>query len=185
MNINDIRLINSLIQKRINIAFKSVIGLKGDKGDKGDPFEYEDFTPEQLLALKGEPGITPVKGVDYFDGEDGAPGNDGYTPIKGVDYFDGDQGIPGNDGYTPIKGVDYFDGLPGQDGSDGEDGYTPVKGVDYFDGEKGDKGDPGDPGSDATVTKSAVEAVLTGEIISHSHASSGGLSQAQILTRQL
>lgn len=70
----------------------------------------------------------------------------------------------------------------------GDDGYTPVKGVDYFDGakgDKGDKGDQGDPGSDATVTKSAVESVLTGEISSHSHANSGGLTQAQILTRQL
>lgn len=37
----------------------------------------------------------------------------------------------------------------------------------------------------ATVTKESVEAVLTGEIDSHSHASSGGLTQAQILTRQL
>ena len=33
---------------------------KGDKGDKGEPFEYEDFTPEQLE------GLTPQKGVDYF-----------------------------------------------------------------------------------------------------------------------
>lgn len=61
-------------------------------------------------------------------------------------------------------------------------------------GPKGDKGDTGDTGdvgpqgpagSDATVTKLAVESVLTGEISSHSHASSGGMTQAQILTRQL
>lgn len=26
------------------------------KGDKGDPFTYDDFTPEQLAALKGEKG---------------------------------------------------------------------------------------------------------------------------------
>ena len=53
-------------------------------------------------------------------------------------------------------------------------------------GPKGDKGDPGakgDPGNDATVTKVAVEAVLTGEISTHSHA--GGMTQAQILIRQL
>lgn len=53
-------------------------------------------------------------------------------------------------------------------------------------GDKGDKGDSGVAGSDATVTKEAVEAVLTGEVDSHSHAGgSGGLTQAQILTRQL
>ena len=152
MNISDIRLVTSLIKRRIDVSAK---GLTGPKGDKGDPFEYEDFTPEQLLALKGDPG------------------EPGYTPVKGVDYFDG---TPGQDGYTPIKGVDYFDGI------NGAPGYTPIKGVDYFDGVKGDKGDPG---SDATVTKQAVESVLIGEISSHSHASSGGLSQAQILARQL
>lgn len=33
--------------------------FKGDKGDKGDPFTYDDFTAEQLIALKGTDGITP------------------------------------------------------------------------------------------------------------------------------
>jgi hypothetical protein len=43
-------------------------------------------------------------------------------------------------------------------------------------------GRDGMDGSDATVTQQAVEAVLTGEISSHSHAGgSGGLTQAQIL----
>ena len=42
------------------------------KGEKGDSFTYEDFTPEQLQALKGA---------------DGVDGKDGYTPIKGTDYF--------------------------------------------------------------------------------------------------
>ena len=32
------------------------------KGEKGDPFTYDDFTPEQLEALKGQPG---AKGDDY------------------------------------------------------------------------------------------------------------------------
>lgn len=30
------------------------------KGDKGEPFRYEDFTPEQLAALKGEKGETVI-----------------------------------------------------------------------------------------------------------------------------
>jgi len=42
-------------------------------------------------------------------------------------------------------------------------------------------GRDGMDGSDATVTQQAVEAVLTGEISSHSHAGGGGgLTQAQI-----
>ena len=38
-------------------------GEQGPRGDKGDPFRYEDFTPEQLAALKGPKGDK---------GEDGA-----------------------------------------------------------------------------------------------------------------
>ena len=30
------------------------------KGDKGDPFKYSDFTPEQLTALKGADGVSPI-----------------------------------------------------------------------------------------------------------------------------
>ena len=92
---------------------------------------------------KGLPGYTPIKGIDYFDGEQGPKGDDGYTPIKGVDYFDGEKG---DDGYTPIKGVDYFDGQDGLPGLPGQDGYTPIKGVDYFDGQDGLPGLPGQDG---------------------------------------
>lgn len=38
------------------------------QGPKGDPFRYEDFTPEQLEALKGPKGD---KGEDGRDGRDG------------------------------------------------------------------------------------------------------------------
>ena len=41
--------------------------VKGDKGDKGDAFTYADFTPEQLESLKGK---TPVRGVDYWTEKD-------------------------------------------------------------------------------------------------------------------
>jgi hypothetical protein len=134
---------------------------------------YTGTEQEWLLSLKGADGI---KGDTGDRGLQGLPGNDGTT------------GQTGQAGYTPIKGVDYFDGVKGDTGSTGtpgSNGYTPVKGIDYFDGAKGDKGDqgiPGQNGSDATVTKPAVEAVLTGEISTHTHAGgSGGLNQQQIL----
>ena len=41
--------------------------VKGDKGDKGDAFTYEDFTAEQLASLKGP---APVRGVDYWTESD-------------------------------------------------------------------------------------------------------------------
>ena len=37
---------------------------------KGEPGSFESLTPEQKASLKGDPGITPVKGVDYFTQED-------------------------------------------------------------------------------------------------------------------
>ncbi len=61
-----------------NDVFKGDKGDKGDKGEKGDigePFTYDDFTEEQLSALKGEKGdtgYTPVKNVDYWTEEDKA-----------------------------------------------------------------------------------------------------------------
>lgn len=105
----------------------------------------------------GEPGYTPIKGVDYFDGEDG------YTPIKGKDYFDGEPG------YTPVKGRDYFDG---ENGKDGKDGYTPIKGVDYFDGVDGQNGKDGqdyiltaqDKEEIANLTIETISPVLDGKM---------------------
>ena len=93
-----------VIITNIGDATNAILDITIPRGYKGDDFVYSDFTVEQLLALTGPSGYTPIKGVDYIDGLDGDPG---YTPIKGVDYFDG------NDGYTPIKGVDYNDGAPG------------------------------------------------------------------------
>lgn len=54
---------------------QGVQGPKGDKGDtgekgeKGDAFTYEDFTPEQLVLLKGEQGEKGDKGDEYDDTE--------------------------------------------------------------------------------------------------------------------
>ena len=104
-------------------------------GKQGEAFTYEDFTPEQLAELKGEkgdPGYTPVKGKDYFDGAAG------YTPQKGVDYFDGDKGDDGvsathswNGTTLTVKsasGTSSAD-LKGEKGDTGESGVvTPVGG---------------------------------------------------------
>ena len=54
---------------QIAYALDSTIGTEVEwiaslKGEQGDPFEYEDFLPAQLEALK------PKKGTDYFDGDD-------------------------------------------------------------------------------------------------------------------
>lgn len=46
-------------------SLKGLQGPQGEPGPKGAPFQYEDFTPEQLEALKGPKGD---KGEDGRDG---------------------------------------------------------------------------------------------------------------------
>ena len=59
-------------------------GEKGDKGDKGNAFTYEDFTPEQLLALKGEKGDKGDAGEQGPQGPKGDPGEPGGTGEQGI-----------------------------------------------------------------------------------------------------
>lgn len=48
-------------------------GPKGDKGDKGDAFTYQDFTDEQLAALKGKDGedakINGINSISIVQGD--------------------------------------------------------------------------------------------------------------------
>lgn len=101
---------------------ESLAGAGALKGEKGDPFTYDDFTPEQLLALKGENGIdgksayqlavekgfvgTEAEWIISLKGETGSIGP------QGIQGEIGPQGVPGTDGYTPEYGVDY--GTPEQ-----------------------------------------------------------------------
>lgn len=41
-------------------------GEKGERGEKGDPFTFDDFTPEQLAALKGEKGEKGDTGREHI-----------------------------------------------------------------------------------------------------------------------
>lgn len=95
-------------------------------GETPDP--VQNWLDEAEAALADIPqainaALEEAKESGDFKGD---PGEDGYTPVKGVDYFDGQDGQDGQDGYTPVKGVDYFDGQDGQDGQDGADGVSPT-----------------------------------------------------------
>ena len=49
---------------------KGIDYFDGEPGAPGKDFKYEDFTPEQLAALKGEPGEKGDPGADYILTED-------------------------------------------------------------------------------------------------------------------
>lgn len=121
-------------------AWTDVGPLKGPKGDtgaqgpKGDPFTYDDFTPEQLAALKGE------KGEDGSPGKDGTPGTDGITPhigdngnwfIGSTDTGKPSRGAPGQDGAPGSPGKDGTDGAPGAPGADGKSAYASAQSGGY------------------------------------------------------
>ena len=61
----------------VDNAIAAIELTPGPKGDKGDAFTYDDFTPEQLAALKGADGKDGVDGQNGIDGKDGVDGQDG------------------------------------------------------------------------------------------------------------
>ncbi len=71
------------------------------------------------IIIKGIPGKTPQKGVDYFDGKDGRDGKDGKNGLKGEK---GDKGDTGNSGKDGRDGKDGKNGIKGKDGKNGKDG---------------------------------------------------------------
>ena len=94
-------------EKLIGELSQGVEYYKGERGPKGDAFTYEDFTQEQLNALKGpqgEPGVKGDKG-DAFTYAD-------FTQEQ-LEALRGPQGIQGVPGETGPAGE------PGQSGKDG------------------------------------------------------------------
>ena len=103
------------------------------------------YTPTEKLTLEGLAQRVDDAVADMIRRADSGE-FDGHTPVKGVDYFDGEKGDKGDpftyEDFTPeqlasLKGDKGDKGDNGIDGKDGADGYTPVKGIDYFDGVNG------------------------------------------------
>lgn len=93
---------------------ESLAGAGALKGEKGDPFTYDDFTPEQLLALKGQNGIdgksayqlavdggfvgTEAEWIASLKGETGSIGPIGPQGKTGATGATGPQGKQGKTG---------------------------------------------------------------------------------------
>ena len=205
-------------------------GADGDNGreielQKGETYiqwRYigdENWTNLILIAdLKGsdgDDGITPEKGVDYFDGVDGDDGRE-IELQKGETYiqwrYAGEEswtnliaiadlkGNKGDDGVTPVKGVDYFDGADGDDGREielqkgetyiqwryaGEESWINLIAIADLKGMQGDAG----PNNITTATTTNLTGILTGNgsIVGYIAAPSGavvGISDTQTLTNK-
>ena len=130
---------------------------------------FEGTEAEWLISLKGEKGETGPKGDKGDTGEKGATGERGPQGLqgeRGLQGVQGEQGEPGIQGPIGPKGEKGDQGEPGPKGEPGANGAPGVQGPK---GDPGEKGEKGDPGSDASVTKQNVEAVLTGNITTHTH----------------
>ena len=102
---------------------ESLAGAGALKGEKGDPFTYDDFTPEQLLALKGETGIEG-KSAYQIAVEKGFIGTETewIASLKGEIGPMGPQGIQGKTGPQGIQGEIGPQGIQGKVGPIGPQG---------------------------------------------------------------
>lgn len=121
---------------------------------KGDPFLYEDFTPEQLEALrgpKGDPGpltfadFTPEQ-IEILRGPQGVKGATGSRGPQGIQGIQGPIGPIGPQGEIGPIGPQGPKGDKGATGSRGATGATGPKGDTGPIGPQGIKGDTGDIG---------------------------------------
>lgn len=152
---------------RGNDGKPGLTGPEGKQGPKGDPFRFEDFTQEQLNALRGPKGDPGIQGPQGEPGIQGKPFtyND-FTPEQlNALKVKGDKGDPGIQGIQGPKGdpFTYKDFTPEQleklKGPKGDPGIQGIQGKPFtyedFTQEqlnalkvKGDKGEQGDKGAD-------------------------------------
>lgn len=137
-------------------------GEQGEPGPKGDPFRYEDFTPEQLNALKGPKGDKGDPGVQGIQGPKGEPFRYSDFTSDQLDILRGPMGPRGEDGpkgdpftykdFTPEQ-LEKLKGPKGDPGIQGIQG-KPFTYEDFTQEQlnalkvKGDKGEQGDKGAD-------------------------------------
>lgn len=129
-------------------AYPKYEGFYSDTNVEGsdDPDDYKPWTP--FMGPQGKDGYTPVKNVDYFDGQPGQNGKSAYLWIRYSQNADG-SGMttdPANAKYTgyattetnvaptspsvykwqQTKG-DSGIGIPGEPGPDGKTSYLHIK----------------------------------------------------------
>lgn len=149
-------------------------GPMGPQGEKGDAFTYDDFTPEQLEALKGEQGIQGEAGPQGPMGPKGDAGapfaikkiyssisemeadfsnsdvlEGEFVIINSNDTNDEDNGklyLKATDSFSFIVDLSGVQGIQGPKGDKGEQGEQGLPGQDGKDGAQGPVGPQGEKG---------------------------------------
>ena len=149
------------------------IGLPGLQGLQGLP-GYQGYP--------GADGYTPIKGIDYFDGEEGPQGDPGLQGDPGQDGIKGDKGDTGNQGVQGEQGppgtTDHVQLIHLPYVESGHTGFSPS--THNHDGTYESANSniqthvvsqhaPSNAQKNSDITKSEIEAKLTGEITSHTH----------------
>lgn len=159
LNIGTVKTGTSASATIVGNSPNQTLNLVLPKGDKGDAFKYEDFTAEQLLALKGEKGETGEQGKQGIQGEPGPAGKDfsisrTYPSIAEMEA-DKDNVSEGefvsivSDVEDPdnakvyIKGKTDFSFLFDLSGATGMKGEKGDPGIQGKQGEPGQQGNPG------------------------------------------
>ena len=137
--------------------------IKGEKGEQGEAFTYDDFTPEQLKALKGEKG--DISNISVTATADDTSSD---TPTVDVTksgtiaepMFDfAFHGLKGQKGDTGEKGADGFTPTITENADNTDNSYkldiTNSNGTITTPNLKGEKGNKGDDGVTPNISMSA------------------------------
>lgn len=152
----DVDLANYYNKQEVDKKLSDIELTPGPKGDKGDAFTYADFTPEQLLALKGEKGDAGPQGLQGIQGDQGPVGPKGEPGVQGPE---GPAGKDADVSQFYTKAEVYNKAEVDQKISEVQAGDVDltnyynkqevdkkISDIELTPGPKGDKGDPGPKG---------------------------------------
>lgn len=112
---------NNLGGLNLNLKAEALQKLIDSKNKSRRDKLFEDLFTDRELP-KGDQGLR---------GEKGDTGEPGYSPVKGLDYFT-EQEINFFIQYAQDKVKNGVDGKDGLNGIDGKNGQTPIRGIDYW-----------------------------------------------------
>lgn len=120
-------------------------------------FLLASLSSYQISQVRSVIASSKPQVITVPESEPPIPAKDGYTPIKNVDYFDGQNGQDGqnaSDEQVDRAVEKYFAAHPVKDGQDGKDGK---------DGATGDTGATGLPGRIIWISEDGLQCRYNGD----------------------